>query len=73
MRIVRLLFTFAVLAFGFLAAFCLLLLGFVTRLFRGRTARPAVNVRFERTDQRAPPRPPARGDVIDIEATPVKD
>jgi hypothetical protein len=52
----------------------LIVLGLIVRLFGGKPARPAVNVRFNRTSQSTPPRSPhAGGDVIDVEATPVKD
>jgi hypothetical protein len=74
MRLVRIVLSFLVLAFGFVAAMFLIVLGLIVRLFGGKPARPAVNVRFNRTSQSTPPRSPhAGGDVIDVEATPVKD
>lgn len=74
MRLVRIVLSLLLLAFGFVAAMCLILVGFVVRLFGGKPARPAVNVRFNRTGQSTPPRSPhAGGDVIDVEATPVKE
>jgi hypothetical protein len=73
MRLVRIVLSLLLLAFGFVAAMFLLLLGLLSRLFGGRPTRSAFNVRFQRTGAHPPPPPAARGDVIDIEATPVKD
>jgi hypothetical protein len=70
MRFVRILLSVLLVIFGFVAALFLLLLG---RLFGRSGSRPAVNVRFQRPGPRPASPPPARGDVIDIEATPVKD
>jgi hypothetical protein len=44
-----------------------------SRLFSRSGSRPVVNVQFNRTGQRPAPSPHAKGDVIDIEATPVKE
>ena len=73
MRLVRIVLSLLLLAFGFLAAMFLMLLGLLTRFFGGRPARPAFNVRFQRTGNAPPPRPASNGDVIDVEATPVKE
>jgi hypothetical protein len=74
MRLVRIVLSLLLLAFGFIAAMFLMLLGAIMRLFGGKAVRPAVNVRFNRTGQSTPPRSPhAGGDVIDVETTPVKD
>ncbi len=70
MRIVRIILSVCLVVFGVIAAFFLLILGW---LFRRPGARPAVNVRFQRAGVRPSAPPPARGDVIDIEATPVKE
>ncbi len=74
MRLVRIVLSLLLLAFGFVAAMFLLLLGLLARLFGGRPIQSSFNVRFNRTGQSTPPRSPhAGGDVIDVEATPVKD
>ena len=73
MRLVRILLSLVLVAFGFLVAITVMLLGLVARLFGRRPARPAFNVRFHRTGTHTPPRPAERGDVIDIETTPVKE
>ena len=74
MRIVRILVSILLLAFGFVVAIAVMLLGLIMRLFGRAPARPAFNVRFQRAATSTPPRPPVnQGDVIDVEATPVKD
>lgn len=74
MRIVRILVSILLLAFGFVVAIAVMLFSLVARLFGRAPARPAFNVRFQRAATSTPPRPTAnQGDVIDIEATPVKD
>ena len=74
MRIVRILLSLVILAFGFLVAMAVMLLGLVLRLFGRRSGPATFNVRFNRTAQNTPPRSPhAGGDVIDVEATPLKD
>jgi hypothetical protein len=70
MRVVRILLSVLLVVFGFVAAMFLLLL---SRLFGRSASRPAVNVRFQRTGPRPSSPSPVQGDVIDIEATPVKD
>ncbi len=74
MRFVRIVLSLLLLAFGFIAAMFLMLLGLLASLFGRKPARPAFNVRFNRTSQNTPPRSPhASGDVIDVEATPGKE
>jgi len=76
MRLVRILLSLLLLAFGFVAAMFLMLLGLLASLFGRRPARPAFNVRFNRTGTSTPPRPgpsAGNGDVIDVESTPVKE
>ena len=73
MRIVRILLSLFILAFGFLVAMTVMLFSLLAWPFVRRPIRPAFNVRFNRTATNTPPRPAPGGDVIDIEATPVKD
>lgn len=73
MRLVRIVLSLLLLAFGFVAAMFLMLLGLLASLFGRRPVRPAFNVRFNRTGTSTPPRPASGGDVIDVEATPVKE
>jgi len=73
MRLVRIVLSLLLLAFGFVAAVCLMLLSLVASLFGRRSVRPAFNVRFHRAGSATPPRPASTGDVIDVETTPVKD
>lgn len=74
MQLVRILISFVVVALGLVVAAFLMILGLIGTLFGRRPTRPIANVRFNRNGQATPPRSPhASGDVIDVEATPVKD
>jgi hypothetical protein len=73
MRLVRIVLSLLLLAFGLLAAMFLMLVGLLGRLFGRPVVRPAVDVRFQRAGARPAAPAFARGDVIDVEATPVKD
>jgi uncharacterized membrane protein len=73
MRLVRIVLSLLLLAFGLLAAMFLMLVGLLGRIFGRPVARPAVDVRFQRAGARPTTPAFARGDVIDVEATPVKD
>jgi hypothetical protein len=73
MRLVRIVLSLLLLAFGFLVAMVVMLLGLLAWPFVRRPIRPAFNFRFHRTGTSTPPGPASRGDVIDIDATPVKD
>lgn len=71
MRVLRVLFSLLAVAFGVVVAGLLMLVGLLSLLVGGkRSARG----RVDRPAPGSPPRSPhAGGDVIDIEATPVKD
>ena len=73
MRFIRVVFSLLLLAFSFLVALAVMLIGLLAFPFVRRPIRPAFNVRFNRTGSTPPPGPVNRGDVIDVEATPVKD
>jgi len=81
MRVVSVLVSMLLLAFGFLLAMALMLFGLIARLFGRRPARPNPMRTASPTDSAGSPgsgaRPVAasfsRGEVIDIEATPAKE
>ena len=79
MALVRIIFAFFLVVFGFFAAMGLMLLGLFARLFGHRPAaptRPAGPNQNQRSPQsEARPVAPsfARGEIIDIESKPVKE
>ena len=76
MPVIRILVSFLVLAVGLLFAVLLLAAGFLelcssAAVSAGRRRRPQFRAATSRTPPRSPVRP--RDDVIDVEATPVKE
>lgn len=75
MPVLRLLFSALAVLAGIVIALFILALGFVMFLLQRLFGRPAVMPQFRRVNPRpaAPPTRVSTSDVIDVEATPVKD
>jgi len=76
MPVLRILFSALAVVVGIVIACFILALGFVMFLLQRLFGRPAAMPRFQRVHPRAATRPTTQvptGDVIDVEATPVKD
>jgi len=76
MRLVRIVLTLLLLAFGFLAAMFVMMLGLLARLFGRRPAGPgwpAANGRSPHAEARPVAPSFSRGEVIDIESAPAKE
>jgi len=71
MQIIRILIAGVVVLLGLLAAAAVMLVGVIIYLFQRLRGRPAARPAFRRTSPR--PRPMRTADVIDIEATEVKN
>jgi len=77
MPVLRILFSALAVVVGIVIACFILALGFVMFLLQRLFGRPAAMPRFQRVNPRPAARPATTrvptGDVIDVEATPVKD
>ena len=71
MQIIRILIAGVVVLLGLLAAAAVMLVGVIIYLFQRLRGRPATRPAFRRASPR--PRPMRTADVIDIEATEVKN
>lgn len=79
MPVVRVIFAFFLVVFGFVAAMVVMVIGLFARLFGLRPAAPArpasPNQQARSPGSEARPVAPsfARGEIIDVESTPVKE